>query len=99
MGWAARPPAAGPAGSGGPPACAAARPRADSFPVHHRGPPPFTPKLLAMKVYEALARAFVAEGVETVFALMGDGNMGFLGSLAKAGIQVVQVRHENMAVG
>jgi acetolactate synthase I/II/III large subunit len=52
-----------------------------------------------MKVYEALARAFVAEGVETVFALMGDGNMGFLGSLAGEGTQVVQVRHENMAVG
>jgi acetolactate synthase I/II/III large subunit len=53
-----------------------------------------------MKVYEVLAAAFASEGVVTVFALMGDGNMGFLGALAEhEGIRVVQVRHENMAVG
>ena len=28
-----------------------------------------------MKVYEALANAFVKEGVTTVFGLMGNGNM------------------------
>jgi acetolactate synthase I/II/III large subunit len=55
--------------------------------------------LAAVKVYELLARAFVAEGVETLFGLMGDGNMGFFGSLAAQGVDVVQVRHENMAVG
>jgi len=53
-----------------------------------------------MKVYEVLAAAFASEGVVTVFALMGDGNMGFLGALVEhEGVRVVQVRHENMAVG
>src|SRR5258705_2973226 len=53
-----------------------------------------------MKVYEHLATCFAAEGVDAVFALMGDGNMGFLGSLASTpGVKLVQVRHENMAVG
>lgn len=53
-----------------------------------------------MKVYEVLAAASATEGVDSVFALMGDGNMGFLGSLAeREGVRVVQVRHENMAVG
>ena len=28
-----------------------------------------------MKVYEALANAFVKEGVTTIFGLMGNGNM------------------------
>jgi thiamine pyrophosphate-dependent acetolactate synthase large subunit-like protein len=28
-----------------------------------------------MPIYEALARAFAAEGVDTHFTLMGDGNM------------------------
>jgi thiamine pyrophosphate-dependent acetolactate synthase large subunit-like protein len=53
-----------------------------------------------VKVYELVAAAFAAERVDVVFALMGDGNMGFLGALAeREGVRVVQVRHENMAVG
>src|SRR5258706_9430336 len=53
-----------------------------------------------MKVCEHLALCFAAQGVDAVFALMGDGNMGFLGSLASTpGVNLVQVRHENMAVG
>jgi acetolactate synthase-1/2/3 large subunit len=54
----------------------------------------------SMKVYEQVARGFAAEGVDAIFALMGDGNMGFLGSFAALpGTRLVQVRHENMAVG
>jgi acetolactate synthase I/II/III large subunit len=53
-----------------------------------------------MKVYDVLAKAFAAEGVETVFALMGDGNMAFLCSLAeREGVTLVGVRHENMGTG
>jgi acetolactate synthase-1/2/3 large subunit len=52
-----------------------------------------------LKVHDVLARAFAAEGVETIVALMGDGNMAFLGSVVGERIDLIQVRHENMAVG
>lgn len=48
-----------------------------------------------MKVYEALARAFVAEGVDTVFSLMGDANLYWLATLAGSpGVRNVHVRNE-----
>ena len=46
------------------------------------------------KIYEALAEAFVAEGVDTQFALMGDGNMHWSTAMAALpGIQTIHVRH------
>jgi len=52
-----------------------------------------------MKAYEAIAAAFVAEGVDTVFALLGDGNMIMLADLVERhGVRLVNTRHENAAV-
>lgn len=52
-----------------------------------------------MKVYEVLADAFVAEGTDTLFGLMGDGNMFWMGAIAeRPAVRVVHARHENMAV-
>src|SRR4051812_1897678 len=50
-------------------------------------------------IYEALADAFVAEGIDTQFVLMGDGNMHWVTALAKRGITTIHVRHEHCAVG
>ncbi len=47
-----------------------------------------------MKVYEALARAFVAEGTRSVFTMMGDANIYWLNALAKLGVAIYEVRHE-----
>ncbi|MFC4055503.1 thiamine pyrophosphate-binding protein [Actinomadura syzygii] len=47
-----------------------------------------------MKVYEALARAFVAEGTNAVFTMMGDANMFWLGALDRLGVRQLEVRHE-----
>jgi acetolactate synthase-1/2/3 large subunit len=50
-------------------------------------------------VYDALAEAFKAEGVDTQFALMGDGNMHWSTAFAALpGIQTIHVRHEHCAV-
>ena len=47
------------------------------------------------KLYEALAEAFLAEGVDTQFVLMGDGNMHWCTAFAKLpGVHTVHVRHE-----
>lgn len=52
-----------------------------------------------LKVYEALARAFAAEGTDTVFGLMGDGNMLWTAAMAQIdGVRVIHARHENAAV-
>lgn len=51
-----------------------------------------------MKVYEALAKAFVEEGVDTMFTLMGDANMHWSIAMAEAGVRVVHARHENAAL-
>lgn len=49
-----------------------------------------------MKLSKALARWVALEGVDTVFALMGDGNLQFVGELAAAGqVEVMHGRHEN----
>jgi acetolactate synthase I/II/III large subunit len=51
------------------------------------------------KLYEALAEAFRAEGVDTQFVLMGDGNMHWSTAFAKLpGVETVHVRHEHVTV-
>ncbi|HEY1542624.1 MAG TPA: thiamine pyrophosphate-binding protein [Xanthobacteraceae bacterium] len=51
------------------------------------------------KLYEALAEAFHAEGVDTQFVLMGDGNMHWSTAFAKLpGVHSVHVRHEHVTV-
>lgn len=48
-----------------------------------------------MKVYEAVARAFVKEGATTVFGLMGDGNMSWAAAMSKLpGVRLIDVRDE-----
>lgn len=47
-----------------------------------------------MKVWEALADAFVAEGTSAVFGMMGDANIYWLDRLARRGVSVFEVRHE-----
>lgn len=52
-----------------------------------------------MKVYEAMARAFLLEDVDTIFSLMGDANMYWMTSLLGSGqVTNVHARHENAAV-
>ena len=49
-----------------------------------------------MKVYDALAAAFVAEGTNTIFALMGGGNAHFIAAFAEhPGARVYDCRHES----
>ena len=49
--------------------------------------------------YEVLSQAFVAEGVDTMFALLGDANMYWGAIMAqKHAVRVVHVRHEHCAV-
>src|SRR6266852_4501918 len=51
------------------------------------------------KLYEALAEAFLAEGVDTQFVLLGDGNMHWSTAFAKLpGVHTVHVRHEHATV-
>jgi acetolactate synthase I/II/III large subunit len=47
-----------------------------------------------MKVYQALARAFVAEGTTAVFGMMGDANMYWMNELDTLGVRQLEVRHE-----
>ena len=52
-----------------------------------------------MKVYEALANAFVKEGVTNIFGLMGNGNMYWWHSLdQRPDITVHETRHEGTAL-
>jgi thiamine pyrophosphate-dependent acetolactate synthase large subunit-like protein len=52
-----------------------------------------------MKLYEAIADSLVAEGVETLFGLMGDGNMSLWGAMGAAGkINIISSRNEAAAV-
>lgn len=52
-----------------------------------------------IKVYRALAKAFVAEGVDTAFVLMGDGNMYWATAMAREhGVKLIHARHEHSAV-
>jgi acetolactate synthase-1/2/3 large subunit len=47
-----------------------------------------------MKVYQALAKAFAAEGTTAVFGMMGDANMYWMNELDKYGVELVEARHE-----
>ena len=48
------------------------------------------------KLYEALAEAFLAEGVDTQFVLMGDGNMHWSTTLAKLpGVDAIRLPGED----
>jgi acetolactate synthase-1/2/3 large subunit len=52
-----------------------------------------------MKVYEAVANAFVKEGTTTLFGLLGDGQMTWWAEMAKhPGVNIVDVRDEGAAV-
>jgi acetolactate synthase-1/2/3 large subunit len=49
-------------------------------------------------LYEVLAAAFAAEGVDTHFTLMGDGNMHWATVLAERyGVRTIHARHEHCA--
>jgi acetolactate synthase I/II/III large subunit len=49
-------------------------------------------------IYEALAEAFAAEGVDTHFTLMGDGNMHWVAAMQKLpGMNTFSARHEHCA--
>jgi thiamine pyrophosphate-dependent acetolactate synthase large subunit-like protein len=51
-----------------------------------------------MKIYEAMAEAFLAEGADTVFGVMGDGNLHWMVAMGQRGARMVNVRHEAAAV-
>jgi thiamine pyrophosphate-dependent acetolactate synthase large subunit-like protein len=52
-----------------------------------------------MKVYDAMANAFVKEGTTTLFGLLGDGQMTWWSAMAKQrGVNIVDVRDEGAAV-
>ncbi|MDQ1489792.1 MAG: acetolactate synthase large subunit, partial [Actinomycetota bacterium] len=51
-----------------------------------------------MKVYEALAEAFVAEGVKAGFAVMGDANITWFAAMEARGVRMISARHEAAAV-
>ena len=51
------------------------------------------------KVYEALAKAFAAEGATAIFGMMGDGNMHWRAALtAHPEVHVYEARHEGAAL-
>jgi len=51
-----------------------------------------------LPIYEVLAHAFAGEGVDTLFNLMGDGNMHWVTAMSKVdGIRVFHARHEHCA--
>ena len=52
-----------------------------------------------MKVYQGLAKAFAAEGVTSVFGMMGDGNMYWMEALHDLGVNLLEVRHEGAGLG
>jgi thiamine pyrophosphate-dependent acetolactate synthase large subunit-like protein len=49
-------------------------------------------------VYDVLAQAFIQEGVNTCFTLMGDANMNWAARMGEQGCRMVYVRHEHCAV-
>ncbi len=52
-----------------------------------------------LKVTDVLAQAVKAEGVDTLFTLMGDANMYWAAKMAdEYGVNVVHARHEHCAV-
>jgi acetolactate synthase-1/2/3 large subunit len=54
---------------------------------------------MALKLQDVLAQAFVAEGCEVLFTLMGDANMYWTEAMSRQpGVTVVNARHEHCAV-
>ncbi|KMK68823.1 thiamine pyrophosphate-binding protein [Puniceibacterium sp. IMCC21224] len=53
---------------------------------------------MALHMFETLADSFVAEGIETCFALLGDANMNWATALSERGVRMIYVRHEHCAV-
>src|ERR1043165_4478719 len=52
-----------------------------------------------MKVYEALANAFIKEGTTTIFGLMGNGNMYWWHTLDQhPDVTIYETRHEGTAL-
>lgn len=51
-----------------------------------------------MHLFGHLAACFVAEGVDTWFALLGDANMNWMTALAGSGVRMIYVRHKHCAV-
>ena len=51
-----------------------------------------------LRVYEAVAQALVADGVETVFGLMGDDTAALVVAIQDSGVAYHGARHENQAV-
>jgi thiamine pyrophosphate-dependent acetolactate synthase large subunit-like protein len=51
-----------------------------------------------VKLHDALAHAFIAEGTDTLFTLMGDANMHWSIAMAQREVRLVHARHENAAV-
>ncbi len=52
-----------------------------------------------MRVYEAVARTLVDHGVDTLFGLMGDGNLKLIPHLtSEHGVRMVGARHESAAL-
>ena len=47
-----------------------------------------------MKVYDAVANAFIKEGATTVFGLLGDGQMTWWSSMAKQKVRFIDAREE-----
>ena len=53
-----------------------------------------------MKVYQAVANAFVKEGATTIFGLMGDGNMSWAAVMSSMpGVRMIDVRDEGAGTG
>ena len=52
-----------------------------------------------MKVHSGLVDALLAEGIDTVFGLLGGGVEHFVDDLTRRGLSFVSVRHEQAAVG
>jgi glyoxylate carboligase len=52
-----------------------------------------------MKLYKAVAAGLIAEGVDKMFGLMGDGNIHVWATLVKHGrVEIVSSGHEQAAV-
>src|SRR4030081_3104999 len=54
---------------------------------------------MSMKGYQGLAKAFVAEGVDAIFGMMGDGNMYWMEALDDLGVKLLEGRHEGAGLG
>src|SRR5207247_8670097 len=53
-----------------------------------------------LPIYEMLAQAFASEGVDSLFNLMGDGNMHWATAMSQIdGMKVYHARHEHCACG